>query len=64
MLEWHDCRTDSPSEQGYYILAYHSIYGLSWERAYWSQKFQRWMGFFDIHPEKDCYKWAEIELPE
>ena len=64
MLEWHDCKTDPPSKEGQYILAYRSVNGISWAQAYWSQQYQRWQSSYEIYCNDDCYKWAEIELPE
>ena len=64
MLEWHDCKSEPPNEQGYYILAYHSVYGLSWTQAYWSKQYQMWQSLYGIYHNDDCYKWAEVELPE
>ena len=64
MLEWHDCKTDPPKEDGFYALSYHTEKGLKWVQAHWSVQYQRWMSFFEIYHEDAWYKWAEIELPE
>lgn len=64
MLEWHDCKTDPPKEDGWYILVRSYRDELTWIQAYWSKYYQRWQDHYDIYHEKFCYKWAEVELPE
>ena len=65
MLEWHDCKSDPPKEDGHYILITCFYKALFWEEAYWSRKQQKWRMIGGTYYGKECcYKWAEIELPE
>lgn len=63
-MVWHDCKTDPPKKEGWYILVRNYGSELTWLQAYWSEYYQRWQDHYDIYHEKFCYKWAEIDMSE
>ena len=60
---WHDCKTDPPKENGYYILILKSNDYTGWARAFYDTKFDLWLDGFDEAYE-DLYKWTEVDLSE
>lgn len=64
-MVWHDCKTDPPKKDGWYLLIIRFNNDLDWDRAYYNKKKQEWQDFHDWSYYKNfCYKWAEVELPE
>lgn len=41
-MVWHDCKTDPPNSEGWYILVRNYNNELTWLKAYWSEYYQRW----------------------
>ena len=61
----HDCKTDPPKEDGWYLLIIRFNNDLDWDRAYYNKKKQEWQDFYDWSYYKNfCYKWAEVDLSE
>ena len=63
MLEWHDCKTSPPKENGMYLLCdvCDDIKYLS--HAFYDVKDNIWQGYCNYIIDIP-YKWAEVELPE
>lgn len=62
-MVWHDCKTDPPKKDGYYILILKENNYFNWVRAFYDTKWDLWLDVFDEAYE-DLYKWAEVDLSE
>ena len=62
-MTWHDCKTDQPKEDGYYILILKEDHYITWTRAFQNTKWDLWIDVFDEAYE-GLYKWAEVDLSE
>ena len=73
-MEWHDCKTDPPKGNGYYILWYKDKtkkngYDNNWNKSRYDIMDEEWSnggfvygnpiwGYSNLIP----YKWAEVDL--
>ena len=64
MLEWHDCKTDPPKEDGWYLLLCDYEKWTAWYKAYWNLELGEWLDYTLAFDKNLCYKWAEVKLPE
>ena len=64
MLEWHDCKTDPPKEDGWYLLLCNYKKWVTWYKAYWNSELCAWLDYKVAFVEELCYKWAEVDLSE
>lgn len=77
MLEWHDCKSEPPKEEGRYLVAYWFYKKeLCWEIGNWDETNKRFEAFdATAHWGDGCfvpfeeyygvpYKWAEVDLSE
>ena len=62
-MVWHDCKTDPPKKDGWYILTIRSYIGIVWVRAFYDTNWELWMDDFDEAYEEPI-KWAEVDLSE
>ena len=64
MLEWHDCKNNSPKEDGWYLLLCNYKKWMTWYKAYWNSELGVWLDYTSAFDEELCYKWTEVELSE
>lgn len=69
MLEWHDCKTDPPKEDGDYLLITKFGNKYYWDKGHYIKDLEYWeTEEFGIYSDNDnnnnLIKWAEVELPE
>lgn len=59
-MVWHDCKTDPPKKDGWYILWYKiSENEQGWNRVYYYATYLMWKEYKGLE-----YKWAEVNLSE
>lgn len=73
-MKWHDCKTDPPKENGWYVLWYkrtntHFMYQDYWRSAFysynhWENEKDKVYGKYGNLLKKIPYKWAEIKLED